>query len=139
MAADILTAYNYTKRRREMLPYAYTRKIAERAYTLVEAGELMNRTKRSMKSVLLGGHVDPPQMTHTIDGKPWKYLLSPDDVMRFWEHYSQTHYGHPRRDGAIGPLNLPTEREMRAKLRNKPIYYVTDEDGNRMPTWESSI
>ena len=136
--ADIIIAWNYTQGKRVGLSYSFVRRRAERAYTTREVAKMLNRTRLSLEKAMLEGHVEKPQMSYnpvTGDTKGYGYKWGEKHIMDAQEHFANRHYGRPRTDGYITPKPLPSQKELRAMLREDEIFYTKTTDGRYVPTW----
>ena len=48
------------------------------------------------------------------------------------------HFGRPRADGKVTPLNVPTEQDLRSKMGDAIMLYTKTSDGRYIPTWQEN-
>lgn len=138
---DQLRAWNYPKRELVVCSYSDVRKRAGKAFTTKEAAKLLNRGRLTLERAILNGDIDRPQITYSLGkdqmGEEFKYMWSEDDVMEMHAFLCTVHKGRPRNDGLVTPLNLPSAREVRARMRQDVVLYVKNKDGKFVPTFEA--
>lgn len=102
----------------------------EDAYTLVQAGQLLNKHKVTLEEYILQGKIKPPQKVYPI-GNPestWsKYMLSESDIMDIHQFILETGYSN----------NTPTKAELSALLKNHMMLYTKTEEGKFVPVWKA--
>ena len=136
--ADLIIVWNYTQHKRVGLSYSFVKRRAERAYTTAEAAKMLNRTRLSLEKAMLNSQVEKPQMTYNMETgetNGYGYKWSEKHIMDAQEHFANQHFGRPRKDGFITPKPLPSQREIRAMLREEEVFYTKTDDGRYVPTW----
>ena len=137
-AADIITAWCYPEHRRVAYTYSDMRKRMGKAFTTVEAGKLLGRSRLTLERAILNGDIEEPQFTYGLNEakKKYKYMWSEEDILAMHAFLLTVHRGRPRKDGLITNSNIPSARELRAMIRHNEIIYV--KRGDRfVPTWEA--
>lgn len=137
--ADVITTWCYPLHKRVAYTYSDTKKHRDPAFTTQEVCKMLMRSLRTVEGAILEGAITPPQYTYSLDEhrRKFKYLWHESNILELHEYFSTIHRGRPRADGLITPAKLPTVRELRAIIRNEPILYVQDDDGEFRPTWQA--
>lgn len=136
---DHLVAFNYDQGK--MVGYSYTdaRKRAEKAWSTNEVAKMVNRTRLPLETAILSGAIEAPPKTYSFDergqGNYFGYKWSEKHILELHRYLRSLHRGAPRKDGLITPWPLPTERELRAMIRQETVLYVKNDDGEFVPTW----
>lgn len=136
---DIITTWCYPLRKRITYTYSEVRKNKRPAFTTMEICGMINRSRKTVEWAILDGNVKEPQHTYGIDEhmRKYKHMWSEADVLALHDYFSTVHYGHPRKDGLITPLAMPSRRELLAMMRNEEMLYVKGEDGEFRPVWHA--
>lgn len=137
--SDIITAWNYPKRKLEPYVYSDVKKNGEPAYGTVQVLNMLNRKDRRIISVsIANGDINEPQRTYGLDEKQngYAYYWSEKEILDFHAFLSTQHQGRPRKDGRVNPGNLPTKSELQAMLRQGTVFYVKVGD-EFVPTWDA--
>lgn len=137
--ADIVTTWCYPEERRVAYTYSDVKKRHETAYTSKEVSEMIGRGRLIIEYAIRDGHIEEPQYTYGIDEhkRKFQYMWAEKNILELHAYFSTVHRGRPRKDGMITPQKLPTERELRAMIRQEQILYVRDEDGEFKPVWRA--
>lgn len=136
--ADVITAWCYPDKRRVAYTYSDTLRRMGKAFTTVEAGKMLNRSRVTLERAIINGDINAPQHTYGLNEhmNKFKYMWSEDDIMAAHAFLSTVHNGRPRADGLVTPRNLPTARELRALIRHNQVMYVKQGD-KFVPTWDA--
>lgn len=99
---------------------------------------MLNRTRKTLEYAIMDGNVEAPQHTYRIGGTrdKYKYMWDEKHILEAHAYFSTVHYGHPRKDGRVTPLKLPTKRELRAMIRQEEVLYVKTAEGF-VPVWRA--
>jgi len=135
---DQITAWCYPLHKRVTYTYSDVLHSKGPAFTTVEVGQMINRSRVSIERALINGDIEAPQMTYGLNERKnkFKYMWSEKDVLAIHAFYSTVHRGRPRKDGLITPGHMPTVRELRAMMRDEEILYVKQGD-SFLPTWRA--
>jgi hypothetical protein len=129
-AKDELIAWCYPDRKRVLYSYSLVSKNMENAYSMVEAGLLLNRHKVTIEEYILVGKIKTPQKVYPI-GNPeskWsKYMFSESDIMDIHSFILEA--------GQI--KDLPSKIELSALLKNNMILYTKTNEGKFVPVWKA--
>lgn len=136
--ADIITAWCYPDHRRVAYTYSDTLRRMGKAFSTIEAANMLKRSRLTLERAILNGDIEEPQFTYGLNEhkRKFKYMWSEDNIMEMHAHLLTVHRGRPRKDGMITPGNLPTARELRALIRHNEIMYVKVGD-KFVPTWDA--
>lgn len=135
---DTVTAFNYPRGTTRTLVWSDVKRRAERAWTTTQVGEMVNRSQVRIEQLILAGEIQEPPSTYNIETKrKYKYLWREKDIMELHRYLCTVHYGRPRNDGHITPLNLPSAAELRAMIRQQTVLYVKTDEGF-VPSWKAN-
>lgn len=129
-AKDELIAWCYPDKKRVLYSYSLVSKGMENAYTLVQAGKILNRHKVTLEEYILVGKIKSPQKVYPIgnpESKWFKYMLSESDIVQIHEFILEA--GHTK--------DLPSKAELLALLKSNVILYTKTNDGKYVPVWKA--
>ena len=129
-AKDELVAWCYPDKKRVLYSYNLAVKSMENAYTLVQAGRILNRHKVTLEEYILVGKIKSPQKVYPIgnpESKWFKYMLSESDIVQVHEFILEA--GHTK--------DLPSKAELLALLKSNIILYTKTNDGKYVPVWKA--
>ena len=129
-AKDELIAWCYPDKKRVLYSYSLVSKGMENAYTLVQAGRILNRHKVTLEEYILVGKIKSPQKVYPIgnpESKWFKYMLSESDIVQVHEFILEA--GHTK--------DLPSKAELLALLKSNVILYTKTNDGKYVPVWKA--
>lgn len=134
-------AWSYPERKKVAFVYSHIKKSAERAFTLNEVCELVNRHRETITRYIIAGHIKRPAMTYTLDGtyRPSKYMFREQDVLDLHDYLITVHYGRPRKDGEVRPYPTPTRTELRAMMKHDVVYYVENNKGEKVKAFKEPV
>lgn len=135
-ATDRAVLWNYEDNRREVHSYAAVAQVGEQAYSFYHIGQMLNRSTRTLRDSC-PNFPKPYTIYSTTTGKPHGKRWDADGVMAIRDYYASRHFGRPRKDGEIVPINLPSRHELRALLNQETIHYVQTKEGEFVPTWKA--
>ena len=129
-ARDELIAWCYPDKKRVLYPYSMVEKYMQKSYTVMEAGQLLNRHKVTIEEYILAGKIKEPQRVYPI-GNPdstWsKFMFSESDILDI--HQFILDAGHTK--------NLPSKAELQALLKHNMILYTKTNSGQFVPVWKA--
>jgi hypothetical protein len=126
---DELVAWCYPDHQRVLFSYAQVDKYAERAYTVKEVADMLNRHKITIENYILNGKIRQPTKAYPISNpeSSWnKFLMSEEEILDLHEFISL--------EGHSG--NLPSKNEVKALLKHNIILY-TKTDSGFVPVWKA--
>jgi hypothetical protein len=137
----IMSVYNIIKDQIESCLVADFKKNRERAYTVGETADLVNRHKKYMPS-LVYREVIPPAMGSQKGGATgWQVrsYYSESQVKEIRDILASYSIGRPRADNLITNNITPSSQELTRRLGSGILTYTRTEDGRFIPTWAESI
>ena len=129
-AKDEIIAWCYPDKKRVLYPYTSVEKNMENAYTILQAGKLLNRHRVTIEEYILAGKIKQPQKVYSIsnpEGGWSKYMLSESDILDI--HQFILDAGYIR--------ELPSRAELQSLLKHNLILYTKTQDGNFVPVWKA--
>ena len=129
-AKDELIAWCYPDKKRMLYSYSEVEKNMEKAYSLIEAGKVLNRHRVTIEEYILQGKIKRPQKVYPISNpdSTWsRYMLSESDILDI--HQFIIDAGHIR--------DLPSRSELQALLKHNLILYTKTVDGSFVPVWKA--
>lgn len=139
IGADVIEAWCYPLAKRVAYTYSDVRSRHERAFTTPEVCQMLNRSHDHMRHAIMEGKVEPPQFTYTLNANRnmLKYMWHEKDIIKARNYFASVQFGRPRKDGRVNPKPIPTERELRAMIRQERIVYVKNDQGEFVPAWKA--
>lgn len=128
---NYVKALDYEDDRVKMYRWDETIQIKEKAYTVIETGEFINRKPRTVRFYINEGLVVPSGKAARGNRKP-KYFFTRKDIMQLRdtvEEYSAQAYG---------PIPLPSREQLRSMLAVGSILYVKSGD-DFVPVWQAKF
>jgi len=129
-ARDEIIAWCYPDKKRVLYSYSLVQKNMENAYSLKDAGVLLNRHKVTVEEYILAGKIKEPQKVYPIsnpESKWFKFMLSESDILDI--HQFILDAGYIR--------DLPSRTELQAILKHNLILYTKTNDGSFVPVWKA--
>lgn len=135
---DIVVAWNYPRAKAERYIYSDVRRNGGQAFTTKQVGQMVNRSRTTIKNAINDGMVPCPQRTYGLDAERngYAYYWSEKDIMVLHDYLKSIHFGRPRKDGLVTPRQMPTASELRAMIRQGTVFYVKQGD-EFIPTWRA--
>lgn len=135
-ATDRAVLWNFEEKKREVHSYVAVAKYGEKAYSPYEIGQMLNRSKYTLKCHW-HEFPEPYRIYAFTSGSPVGRRWDAEGVMAIRDVLASKHYGAPRADGEIIPKAIPSRSELRAILNQEAVYYVKTQDGKVIPTWKA--
>lgn len=129
-AKDELIAWCYPDGKRVLYSYNLVERNMENAYSLKDAGVLLNRHKVTIEEYILQGKIKEPQKVYPIsnpESKWFKFMFSESDILDIHQFILD--------DGYI--RDLPSRTELQAILKHNLILYTKTNDGRFVPVWKA--
>jgi hypothetical protein len=129
-AKDELIAWCYPDKKRILYSYSEVEKNMEKAYSLIEAGKVLNRHRVTIEEYILQGKIKKPQKVYPIsnpDSEWSRYMLSESDILDIHQYIIDA--GRTR--------DLPSRSELQALLKHNLILYTKTVDGRFVPVWKA--
>ena len=137
----IMSVYNITKDRIESCLISDFKKNRERAYTVKETAELINRHRKYIPRLMKSGIIPYPTGAQQ-GGKPEfgiRAYYSETQVKEIRDILASFHVGRPRKDGLITNDITPTRQELTRRMGSGILTYTRSENGDFIPIWTESI
>ena len=137
----IMSIYNITKDRVESCLISDFKNKRERAYTVGETADLVNRHKKYMPSLMKRGIIPFPTGSQKGGARGWQVrsYYSESQVREIRDILATYHIGRPRKDNLITNDITPTKAELTRRMGDGILTYTRTEDGRFVPIWGESI
>lgn len=137
---DVITAWNYPQHKRVVYTYSDVKKRMQTAYSTQQVCDMLGRERHAIERAIADGMIEAPQQTYNVEtgnivARKWRE----EDIIAIADYFRSVHRGRPRLDGLITPQKLPTDRELKAMIRNQTVLYVQVDDGEFRPTWQAQF
>ena len=129
-ARDEVIAWCYPDKKRVLYPYTLVEKNMQNAYTIIQAGKILNRHRVTIEEYILAGKIKKPQKIYSLSDPDsgWsRYMLSESDILDI--HQFILDAGYIR--------ELPSRAELQAPLKHNLILYTKTVDGSFVPVWKA--
>ena len=137
----IMSVYNITKDRIESCLISDFKKNREKAFTVAETAELVNRHKKYMPSLMKRGVIPFPTGSQKGGDRGWQVrsYYSESQVYEIRDILATYHMGRPRKDKLVTNDITPTRQELTRRMGDGILTYTKTEDGRFIPVWSESI
>ncbi len=137
----IMSVYNINKDQIESCLISDFKKNRERAYTVGETADLVNRHKKYMPQLMKRGVIPNPTGSQKGGATGWQVrsYYSESQVYEIRDILATYHIGRPRNDKLITNDITPTRQELTRRLGDGILTYTRTEDGRFIPVWSESI
>ena len=137
----IMSVYNIIQDRIESCLVADFKKNRERAYTVGQAADLVNRHKKYMPQLMKRGVIPYPTGSQKGGSTGWQVrsYYSEMQVKEIRDILATYHMGRPRKDGLITNDITPSPQELTRRMGDGILTYTRTEDGRFIPIWSESI
>ncbi|QBZ72333.1 helix-turn-helix DNA binding domain protein [Streptomyces phage Circinus] len=137
-AQDLVVTWVFKEGKRRAYVWSDARKRLEKAFTMKQVGQMVNRHRVNIEKYILEGKIRAPERIYTLDGNktPGKYMFSEKDVFELHDYLLTVHIGRPRKDGKITPGRMPSRAELRAMMQHDTTVYIKAADGTFTPVWK---
>jgi len=137
----IMSVYNITEDRLESCLISDFKKNRERAYTVGETAQLVNRHKKYMPNLVIRGIIPSPTGSQKGGQTAWQVrsYYSESQVRDIRDILASYHMGRPRKDKLITNDITPSSQELTRRMGDGILTYTRTEDGRFIPVWAESI
>ena len=137
----IMSVYNVTKDRIESCLISDFKKNRERAYSLKQTAELVNRHVKYLPSLIKSGTIPAPTDAQKGGARRWQVrsYYSESQVREIRDILASINIGRPRKDGLINNNTTPTSQELTRRMGDGILTYVRTEDGRFVPVWSETV
>jgi hypothetical protein len=137
----IMSVYNITEDRLESCLISDFKKNRERAYTVGETAQLVNRHKKYMPNLMKREIIPHPTGSQKGGATGWQVrsYYSESQVRDIRDILASYHMGRPRKDKLITNDITPSSQELTRRMGDGILTYTRTEDGRFIPVWAESI
>jgi hypothetical protein len=137
----IMSVYNITRDQIESCLISDFKNKRERAYTVGQTADLVNRHKKYMPSLMKRGVIPFPTGSQKGGDRGWQVrsYYSESQVREIRDILATHHIGRPRKDNLITNDITPTKAELTRRMGDGILKYTKTEDGRFIPIWNESI
>mgnify|MGYP000167328697 CR=1 FL=1 len=137
----IMSVYNINTGQIENCLIGDFKKNRERAYTVNETAQLVNRHRKTIPRLIKAGEIPEPTGSSIGKERGWQIrsYYSESQVMNIRDILATYHIGRPRKDGLINNNITPTRQELTRRLGDGILTYTRTSDGQFIPVWSESI
>lgn len=137
----IMSVYNITKDQLESCLISDFKRNRERAYTVGETAQLVNRHKKYLPNLMKRGIIPHPTGSQKGGSTGWQVrsYYSESQVRDIRDILASYHMGRPRKDKLITNDVTPSSQELTRRMGDGILTYTRTEDGRFIPIWSESI
>lgn len=137
----IMSVYNITKDRIESCLISDFNKNKERAYTVKQTAELVNRHQKYLPELMKRGVIPEPTGAQKDGVRQWQVrsYYSESQIREIRDTLASINIGRPRKDGLINNNSTPTAQELQRRMGDGILTYTKTEDGRFVPLWTETI
>ena len=137
----IMSVYNVTKDQIESCLISDFKRNRERAYSVKQTAELVNRHPKYLPDLGKKGIIPLPLGAQKGGARAWqvKAYYRESQVREIRDILATYHFGRPRNDGLITNDWTPTNQELTRRMGDGILTYTRTEDGRFIPIWSESI
>jgi hypothetical protein len=137
----IMSIYNIIDDRIESCLIGDFKKNRQRAYTVGETADLVNRHKKYLPALMKRGVIPEPTGSQKGGARGWQVrsYYSESQVHEIRDILASYHIGQPRKDGLVTNNMTPSRQELTRRMGDGILTYTRTEDGRFIPVWSESI
>jgi hypothetical protein len=137
----IMSVYNITKDQIESCLISDFKNKRERAYTVGQTADLVNRHKKYMPSLMKRGVIPFPTGSQQGGARGFQVrsYYSESQVREIRDILASMHHGRPRKDRLITNDTTPNKQELTRRMGDGILTYRKTKDGRFVPIWNESI
>ena len=137
----IMSVYNIVKDQIESCLISDFKRNRERAYTVGETADLVNRHKKYMPSLMNREIIPRPTGSQKGGATGWQVrsYYSESQVKEIRDILASYSMGRPRADKLITNNITPTVQELTRRMGDGILTYTRNADGEFIPVWSESI
>ena len=137
----IMSVYNIIKNQIESCLISDFKKNRQRAYTVGETAQLVNRHKKYMPQLVKRGVIPPPTGSQKGGQTAWQVrsYYSESQVRELRDILASYHMGRPRNDRLITNDVTPSKQELTRRMGDGILTYTRTEDGRFIPVWSETL
>jgi hypothetical protein len=140
-ANGIMSVYNIVQDRIESCLVGDFKKNRERAYTVGEAADLVNRHKKYMPQLMKRGVIPGPTGSQKGGATGWQVrsYYSESQVREIRDILASYSMGRPRADRLITNNITPSPQELTRRLGDGILTYTRTPNGDFIPIWSETL
>lgn len=140
-ANGIMSVYNIVQDRIESCLVGDFKKNRERAYTVGEAADLVNRHKKYMPQLMKRGVIPGPTGSQKGGATGWQVrsYYSESQVRDIRDILASYSMGRPRADKLITNNITPSPQELTRRLGDGILTYTRTPNGDFIPIWSETL
>jgi hypothetical protein len=137
----IMSVYNINTGNIESCLIGDFKKNRERAYTVNETAQLINRHRKYIPQLIKNGTIPSPTGSSLNKERGWQIrsYYSENQVREIRDILATYSIGRPRQDGLINNDITPTRQELTRRMGDGILTYTQTSDGRFIPIWSESI
>jgi len=137
----IMSVYNIIKDQIESCLISDFKKNRQRAYTVGQTAELVNRNKKYLPNLMKRGIIPYPTGSQKRGETGWQVrsYYSESQIREVRDILASYHMGRPRKDKLITNDVTPSIQELTRRMGDGILTYTRTEDGRFIPIWSESI
>ena len=137
----IMSVYNITKDQIESCLISDFKKNRQRAYTVGQTAELVNRHKKYLPNLMKRGIIPHPTGSQKGGSTGWQVrsYYSESQIREVRDILASYHMCRPRKDKLITNDVTPSIQELTRRMGDGILTYTRTEDGRFIPIWSESI
>ena len=137
----VMSVYTITKDQIESCLISDFKNKRERAYTVGQTADLVNRHKKYMPSLMKRGIIPFPTGSQKGGARGFRVrsYYSESQVRAIRDILASYHIGRPRKDKLITNDITPSKQELTRRMGDGILTYRKTEDGRFVPIWNESI
>lgn len=140
-ANGIMSVYNINSGQIESCLIADFKKNRDKAYTVNQTAQLVNRHRKYLPQLMKAGVIPTPTGASLNKERGWQIrsYYSQTQVYEIRDILATYNIGRPRKDGLINNDTTPTRQELTRRMGEGILTYTRTDDGRFIPVWSESI
>jgi predicted transcriptional regulator len=140
-ANGIMSVYNINKGQIESCLLSDFKRNRERAYSIKQTAELVNRHVKYLPQLMKSGSIPEPTGAQHGGTRGWQVraYYSESQVREIRDILSKNNIGRPRKDGLLNNNSTPTIQELTRRMGDGILTYTRTEDGRFVPIWSETV
>lgn len=137
----IMSVYNINQGHIESCLIADFKKNRDKAYTVNETAQLVNRHRKYIPTLIKQGVIPAPTGASLNKERGWQIrsYYSQTQVYEIRDILATYNIGRPRKDGLINNDITPTRQELTRRMGEGILTYTRTADGEFIPVWSETL
>jgi hypothetical protein len=137
----IMSVFNINQGRIESCLIADFKKNRDKAYTVNETAQLVNRHRKYIPTLIKQGVIPAPTGASLNKERGWQIrsYYSQTQVYEIRDILATYSIGRPRKDGLINNDITPTRQELTRRMGEGILTYTRTADGEFIPVWSETL